>query len=136
MGATQWEQDLAATNGVTLIHWAKPVRLTGKGAVDTVHFERTAIKDGALEGTGEHFTLFADRVYTAVGQVLVDEALAELTQARGKIVVDAGGQTSLPGIFAGGDCIASGEDLTVQAVQDGKNAAAGIHAFLMEKNHG
>jgi dihydropyrimidine dehydrogenase (NAD+) subunit PreT len=134
MGATQWEQDLAATNGVTLMHWAKPMRLTGKGAVDTVHFERTALKDGALKGTGEHFTLFADRVYTAVGQVLVDEALAELQQAHGKIVVDAGGQTSLPGIFAGGDCIASGEDLTVQAVQDGKNAAFGIHAYLGGKN--
>ncbi len=136
MGATKWEQDLAAINGVTMMHWARPVRLIGNGAVHTVHLERTALNDDKLRGTGEHFTLLADRVYSAIGQALVDTALGGIKQQNGKIIVDEHGQTSLPGIFAGGDCIASGEDLTVQAVQDGKTTAAGIHAFLMEKNHG
>ena len=38
-------------------------------------------------------------------------------------------ETSLPGVFAGGDCIA-GLDLTVQAVEDGKIAARSIDRLL------
>jgi len=48
----------------------------------------------------------------------------------GKIVVDESYQTTAPGVFAGGDCIKSGEDLTVQSVEDGKQAAIAIDAFL------
>ena len=44
----------------------------------------------------------------------------------GRIVVDADRRTSLPDVYAGGDCVA-GADLTVVAVQDGKLAAAAIH---------
>ena len=48
----------------------------------------------------------------------------------GRIVVDADRRTSLPGVYAGGDCVA-GADLTVTAVQDGKLAAAAIHRQLI-----
>jgi len=34
------------------------------------------------------------------------------------------------GIWAGGDCIAGGQDLTVAAVEDGKQAALSIHHAL------
>jgi dihydropyrimidine dehydrogenase (NAD+) subunit PreT len=52
-----------------------------------------------------------------------------LTLDGGRIAVDANGQTSLAGVWAGGDCAATGGiDLTVQAVQDGKLAAEAIHA--------
>jgi glutamate synthase (NADPH/NADH) small chain len=37
----------------------------------------------------------------------------------------------VPGIYAGGDCTALGQDLTVQAVQHGKLAAEAIHSQLM-----
>ena len=37
--------------------------------------------------------------------------------------------TSLPGVFAGGD-IVRGASLVVWGVRDGRDAAAGIHAFL------
>jgi len=33
-------------------------------------------------------------------------------------------------VWAGGDCVAGGEDLTVASVEDGKIAAASIHAAL------
>ena len=36
------------------------------------------------------------------------------------------GRTSLAGVWAGGDCVAGGEDLTVAAVEDGKQAALSI----------
>ena len=39
-------------------------------------------------------------------------------------------RTSLPDVYAGGDCVA-GVDLTVVAVQDGKIAAEAIHRQLM-----
>ena len=76
----------------------------------------------------------ADCVLKAVGQNLVDDTLCALKRDGGKLMVDEAGQTSLPGVFAGGDCIASGEDLTVQAVEDGKVAAAGIHTYLGGQN--
>jgi glutamate synthase (NADPH/NADH) small chain len=36
-----------------------------------------------------------------------------------------------PGVWAGGDCTAAGEDLTVTAVAQGRDAAEAIHASLM-----
>ena len=42
-------------------------------------------------------------------------------------------RTSLPGVWAGGDCVAGGSDLTVSAVQDGKLAALSIDRFLKDE---
>jgi dihydropyrimidine dehydrogenase (NAD+) subunit PreT len=36
----------------------------------------------------------------------------------------------LKGVWAGGDCVAGGLDLTVSAVEDGKQAARSIDAAL------
>ncbi|MFT8885914.1 MAG: FAD-dependent oxidoreductase, partial [Acetobacter papayae] len=49
----------------------------------------------------------------------------------GRIKVDAEGRTSMKGVYAGGDCTA-GEDLTVAAVLDGRNAAEAIMADLIK----
>ena len=132
MGATDFEQDLAATNGVDIIHWATPVGLSGNGSVKRIVLERTKSVGGRLEMTGETFELDADQVLVAVGQSMVSDALGEVALDGSKIAVDAKGTTSLAGVFAGGDCIRSGEDLTVQSVEDGKVAAQAIHEFLKE----
>jgi len=51
-----------------------------------------------------------------------------LKTVKGYIEVDDRFQTSLPGVYAGGDCIrARGAASTVMAVQDGKLAARSIH---------
>jgi glutamate synthase (NADPH/NADH) small chain len=56
--------------------------------------------------------------------------LPGLAHDRGRVVVDPGtGATSIPGLFAGGDCLRNGGEI-VDAVQDGKVAASGIHRFL------
>ena len=65
----------------------------------------------------------------AIGQTL-EGAPEELELARGKIVVTETGQTSVTGVWAGGDCAAGGEDLTVTAVAEGRDAAEDIHASL------
>jgi glutamate synthase (NADPH/NADH) small chain len=36
-------------------------------------------------------------------------------------------------VYAGGDCVAPGQDLTVQAVQHGKLAALAIHHDIQSK---
>jgi dihydropyrimidine dehydrogenase (NAD+) subunit PreT len=131
MSATPWEQDLARANDVKLILWAMPLRFEGETHVAGAVFEKTALIDGKLTGTGETFTLPAKLVLKAIGQAL--EPLAGLRCEDGKIAVDAGYQTSLPGVFAGGDCVASGEDLTVQSVEDGKCAAIAADAYLRAK---
>jgi dihydropyrimidine dehydrogenase (NAD+) subunit PreT len=46
------------------------------------------------------------------------------------VVNPATGATSVPRLFAGGDCRDGAGEEVVNAVQDGKIAAAGIDAFL------
>jgi glutamate synthase (NADPH/NADH) small chain len=128
MSATWAEREFAQGQGVTLITHAKPVRLLGTdGVVTGVEFERTS-----GEGS-ERFVIEADMVLKAIGQTLVAVGVErELLSLDGsRIAVDANGQTSLPDVWAGGDCAATGGmDLTVQAVQDGKLAAAAIDAHF------
>ncbi len=131
MGATAWEQELAQTNGVVLKTFAAPTAIDDAG----ITFGRTRLDGGALTGTGERFTLPADRILKAVGQTLARDALGGLAIAGGKIVVDESYRTSRANVFAGGDCVSSGEDLTVQSVQDGKLAALAIHRQLTALPH-
>ncbi len=140
MGATWHEREVAQTNGVLIKNWAKPVRILADGEGATgVEFEYTRYADdGTLEGTGETFALEADMVFKAIGQHFEPGPFAgsEAPEMdRGRIAVDALRRTSLPGVWAGGDCVA-GQDLTVVAVQDGKVAANSIHEFLTEPTHG
>ncbi|AMU10970.1 NAD(P)-dependent oxidoreductase [Burkholderia cenocepacia] len=129
MSATWAEREFAQKSGVTLVTHAKPVRIVGTdGQVTGVEFE------GA---SGERFTIDADMVLKAIGQTLVPDGIAAtlLTSDRTRIAVDADGRTALPDVWAGGDCAATdGIDLTVQAVQDGKRAAASIDATLAARD--
>ena len=131
MGATAYEQELAKSAGVTVRPWLAPVRIEGeRGKVARVVFERTRLEGERLAGTGETLALPADMVLTAVGQTLRADALDGLRLRNGRVAIDKNYRTSLEGVFAGGDCVASGQDLTVQAVQDGKLAAQAIDAHL------
>jgi glutamate synthase (NADPH/NADH) small chain len=79
-------------------------------------------------------TLAADMVFKAIGQAFMPGPLDGSAEAirleRGRIAVDPERRTSMPGVWAGGDCVAGGEDLTVAATQDGKLAAESIHRAL------
>lgn len=123
MSATDWEIDLARKNGVSIRLWSKPVSIEGQDAVTGMTFEHTALENGRLVGTGKTYQVPADKIYKAIGQKLSPAALTDLAIQNGKVVADEHFRTNLPKVFAGGDCIASGEDLTVQAVEDGKRAA-------------
>ncbi|APE44646.1 dihydropyrimidine dehydrogenase [Sulfitobacter alexandrii] len=125
MNASPFEQDLAASKGVRIVTHAVPVALHGNGAVREIEFEYV---DDAMKGTGQRLKLSADQVFRAIGQRLVDGDLPELSV--NKIKTDEKGRTSLPGVWAGGDCTAGGDDLTVTAVAQGRDAAMDIHASL------
>jgi len=129
MGASAHEQDLAASKGVRIITGAAPVRIIGNGAVREVEFTYTRQGAGGLEMTEETFRLKADQVFKAIGQSL--EGVPEGLNLEGrKIAVEGPGRTSLDGVWAGGDCAAGGDDLTVTAVAEGRDAAEDIHRAL------
>lgn len=132
MGASRYEQDLALTNGVTIHHWAAPSRLHGDEHVTAIEFQRTELdRSGKLTTTGESLHLEADVVFKAIGQALdANSVSADLETERGKIVVDEAQKTSLDRVWAGGDCVVGGDDLTVSAVQHGKVAAIDIDRSL------
>ena len=77
----------------------------------------------------ETFTLRADQVFKAIGQQLAGVP-GVLALTGGKIAVTGAGRTSVPGVWGGGDCGGGGEDLTVTAVAEGRDAAEDIHAQL------
>ena len=137
MGATEYEQQVAQTNGVLIRTQARPHRiLTRDDQLSAVEFEYTENDaSGQLTGTGEIFALPADQLFKAIGQALDTTPLngdETPEQSQSRIKVNECQRTSLPDVWAGGDCTA-GKDLTVTAVQDGKIAAININETL---NHG
>ncbi|PSJ63622.1 NAD(P)-dependent oxidoreductase [Pseudaminobacter soli (ex Li et al. 2025)] len=135
MNASVFEQDLATANGVVIRHWMQPKRVVSEGGkVVGIELEYTAMKGDKLAGTGETVHLAADQVFKAIGQAFepasVNGSGASLAIEGGRIVVDDQGRTSLAKVWAGGDCILGGEDLTVSAVAQGRDAAESIHKSL------
>jgi len=89
-----------------------------------------------VEIAGSEWIMDADVVIEAIGNKAPDESSEWYPNVKvdGKklIKIDSEtGQTSVPGIFAGGD-IVRGPALVVQAVQDGKVAARAIKDYLKQ----
>ena len=123
MKASPFEQELAQTKGVNIKHWVAPKKVSVKsGSVIGLKCENTS--------TGEKFEIKADMIFKAIGQSYIDVTGGTIALDQGRIKVDAEKRTSVKGIWAGGDCIAGGKDLTVASVDDGRRAAESIHSFL------
>lgn len=108
-------------------------------ALETVQVEWT--KDAAGRRTmteipGSETTIPADMVLLAMGflgpikQGMLEQFGVEL-DARGNVVADATKMTSVPGVFTAGD-MTRGQSLVVWAITEGRAAAEGVHAFLMQ----
>jgi glutamate synthase (NADPH/NADH) small chain len=139
MSATGHEIEIAKMHFVRMRTWAAPleVLLDDAGRVRGMRFEETRLQDGRLVMTGGIIEIAADAVFKAIGQgmglaALVDPLAKEIERSD-KILVDDCFRTALPGVYAGGDCVAPGQDLTVQAVQHGKLAALAIHHDIQSK---
>lgn len=112
----------------------------GTGAAGTATGVTSAVSAGLPGGRsakletipGSNFTLECDMVVKALGQ----EPLIELLKAipglktdKGRVLIDESGRTSVPKLFAGGDCTSRGAEV-VDAVQAGKVAASGMNAMF------
>jgi dihydropyrimidine dehydrogenase (NAD+) subunit PreT len=131
MKASPYEQELAQTKGVKIIYSVAPKKINLKaGKVASITCEYMVVNGNKFEATGETFDLAADTIFKAIGQTYVDVLGGELVLEQSRIKVDAEKRSSVAGIWAGGDCIAGGQDLTVASVDDGRRAAESINQFL------
>ena len=136
MTAYPHEVDFVRKEGVEFRFLAQPARvLAENGRVAGLNCLQMEL--GAADSSGRRvphpvngaeFTIPTDQIVKAVGQE--KPALAVrlgLALDKGYVHVNSDFETSLPGVFAGGDCIrAQNAASTVMAVQDGKLAAAVI----------
>ncbi|MDO8358986.1 MAG: NAD(P)-dependent oxidoreductase [Devosia sp.] len=131
MNASGFEQDLAAAKGVTIRHWLAPRRIVVRGGeVAGIELSYMALDAaGSLKPTGETTIIACDQVFKAIGQTLSTDGEG-VRLAGGKIEVDAEGRTSMVKVWAGGDCATGGDDLTVTAVAEGRDAAESINRWL------
>ena len=130
MNASAFEQQLAQVSGVVLRTGLQPVSVVAdkQKHLTAVRFEYTEEQAGRLQGTGEMLDIPCSLLLKAVGQLLDSTGVDALIDAdSARIPVDSEGRTTDPKVWAGGDCIEGGEDLTVVAVEHGKRAAESIH---------
>lgn len=131
MNASEFEQELAATTGVTIRHWVAPTKvLTDSGNVTGLELEYMEIQSGKLKGTGATLSLEADQVFKAIGQNFDAAPASGIALEDNRIKTDDNLRTSNTKVWAGGDCIVGGEDLTVTAAANGRDAAEAIHKTL------
>jgi dihydropyrimidine dehydrogenase (NAD+) subunit PreT len=140
MTCYEHEYDFARKEGIEFRFLAQPSRVVFEDGEPT-GLECRRVELGAPDATGRpapievegsEFVLAADQIVKAVGQEKPSLAvLLGLETKKGFIAVDDSFMTSIPGVYAIGDCIrAKGAASTVMAVQDGKLAALAIHAQL------
>jgi dihydropyrimidine dehydrogenase (NAD+) subunit PreT len=141
MTAYPHEYEFIKNEGVAFSFLTQPVHVHAtNNKVDALECVRISL--GARDASGRpspqpipgsEFRLPADQIVKAIGQEKpAIAALLKLKTDKGYIHVDQHFETSIPNLFAGGDCIrARGSASTVMAVQDGKLAARAIHERLV-----
>jgi glutamate synthase (NADPH/NADH) small chain len=139
--ARQEEFEHAIQEGVIFHELQNPVRINGKdGWVDSVTFMKMELgePDESLRRRpvpidGSEFTEKFDTVIEAIGTVpnrlFLERAEGLEVNKWGGIKVDDCLQTSIPGVFAGGDSISGGATV-IQALGEGRTAANAIHKYL------
>ncbi len=121
MKASAYEQEVAKNRGVALRYDMQPVKIHAEGGkVSAVEFTRH----------GERVVIPCDQVFKAIGQAFVTHVVEGMELEGGRIRVDGEGRTSNPKVWAGGDGVNAGEDLTETAVAQGRDAAMSIHRML------
>lgn len=108
-----------------------------QGRVRALAAVRVEPKDGKLAPLpGGEVEIPCELVLLAMGFVgseregLLDQ-LGVKIDARGNVVTEPGGRTTVPGIFAAGD-MARGQSLVVWAIAEGRKTAAAVDEYLSE----
>jgi dihydropyrimidine dehydrogenase (NAD+) subunit PreT len=140
MTCYEHEYNFARKEGIEFRFLSQPSRVVLEGG-EPAGLECRRVELGApdasgrpapIEVRGSEFVLDADQIVKAVGQEKPSlAAMLGLQTKKGFIAVDGSFMTSIPGVYAIGDCIrAKGAASTVMAVEDGKLAALAIHTQL------
>jgi len=143
MPARSEEIHHAEEEGVKLKLLNNPIRIIGDDRHRVVAMECIRMELGEPDDSGRRrpvpvegseFTMELDTVIVAIGNKpnpLIPQTMPELEMTRwGTIVVDEDTmQTSVPGVYAGGD-IVSGAATVILAMGQGRIAAASIHKYL------
>lgn len=141
MPAFEHEYALALSSGVQILWLTKPLKIMGRaGKVAGVRVQRVRLdgrgRKARIEPVrGSEYTLPCDMMIKALGQETLHELLEVFPKLKltknGRVIVNPRtGATSLPKLFAGGDCQKDAGEEVVNAVEAGKIAAAGIGALL------
>jgi glutamate synthase (NADPH/NADH) small chain len=110
-------------------------RFVGNGKVERLECVRVELKNGRFQRVpGTEFVLEADLVLLAMGFVHPEQPgivndLGLALDGRGNVQVDKKFMTSVPGVFAAGDC-QRGQSLVVWAIADGRKAARAADEYL------
>ena len=97
-------------------------------AYETVEFlGRDGRVTGLRDAAGAEIEV--DLVLIAVGFTGVEDDLGVALTPRSTMAVDASFATSLPGVYAAGDCV-RGADLIVSAIADGRECARTVDTYL------
>ncbi len=144
MTAYAHEYDFVKQEGVEFQFLTQPVAvITENGNVTGLECVKMGLGAPDSSGrpspapvAGSNFVIPADQIVKAIGQQKPTiAALLGLKTERGLILVNESFETNVPGVYAGGDCIrVKGSASTVMAAQDGKLAAAAIHAQFEVQN--
>jgi len=141
MPSHEWEIEEACAEGISINpSWGPKTILGDDGAVTGVEFIRCKSvydKNGRFAPVYDENTkhaVDADVVIPAIGQAPAVDFLRQMVDiARGAVTVDPlTMETSLPGVFAGGDTV-SGTASLIEAILAGRTAAASIAGYLDRK---
>ncbi len=133
----------AREEGVRFEWLSAPLRFIAgdNGRVAAVEFQRMELGEPDESGRrrpvpvpGSEFVENADTAVIAIGYsgdpgVTSGDSGIEVNRWGLVVVNEETGETTRPGVFAGGDCV-NGADLVVTALAGGRKAAAAIHRYL------
>ena len=137
MNASGFEQDLASANGVSIRHWLQPKRVIvggRQGERDRARIHRALRRPAGRHRRDDRRCRPTRCSRRSARRWFRPRSMAAARGSRwrsGRIKVDVEGRTSMAKVWAGGDCILGGDDLTVSAVAQGRDAAESIHRALM-----
>jgi glutamate synthase (NADPH) small chain len=145
MPAREEEIENAIEEGIKLHLLTNPVKFIGNEQGWLTGMECIKMELGEPDDSGRRrpvpiegseFVMEVDTAIVAIGQTpnpLIRMTTPGLETTRwGGIVVDETGESSIPGVFAGGDAV-TGAATVITAMGAGKTAATGIDAYIRKK---
>src|SRR5699024_4548798 len=126
LGADSVLQDrLRNLSNVTIITEAQTTEITGKDNVNGITY--------LDRNTNEEHHIELEGVFVQIGLVPNTEWLGDVVEKTksGEIVVDRRGATSIPGVFAAGDCTDSAFKQIIISMGDGATASLSAFDYLI-----